>query len=48
MSVKGTFRPIILVGSGIDILIGREVLVPSASVTTSLVTASNTYKHMFI
>jgi hypothetical protein len=48
MSVRGIFRPIILVGSGIDMPIGRGVLVLLASVTTSLVTASNTYKHMFI
>jgi hypothetical protein len=48
MSVRGIFRPIILVGSGIDMPMGRGVLVLLASVTTSLVTASNTYKHMFI
>jgi hypothetical protein len=48
MSIRGIFRPVILVGSGIDIPIGRGVLVPLASVATSLVTASNAYKHMFI
>jgi hypothetical protein len=48
MSVGGTFRPVILVGSGIDMPIGRGVLVPLASVAASLVTASNTYKYMFI
>jgi hypothetical protein len=48
MSIRGIFRPVILVGSGIDIAIGRGVLVPLASVATSLVTASNAYKHMFI
>jgi hypothetical protein len=40
ISVRGIFRPIMPVG--------REVLVPPASVTASLVTASNAYKHMFI
>jgi hypothetical protein len=48
MSIRGTFKPIILVGSGVDMPIGRGVLVPLASVTTSLVTASNTYKYIFI
>jgi hypothetical protein len=48
MSVRGIFRPVILVGSGVDIPVGRGVLVPSASVTTSLVIASNAYKHIFI
>jgi hypothetical protein len=48
MSIRGIFRPIILVGSGVNIPIDRGVLVPSASVTTSLVTASNAYKHTFI
>jgi hypothetical protein len=48
MSIRGTFRPIIPVVSGVDIPVGRGVLVPSASVTTSLVTASNTYKYIFI
>jgi hypothetical protein len=48
MFVRGIFRPIILVGSGVDMLIGRGVLVPLTSVTTSLVMASNAYKHMFI
>jgi hypothetical protein len=47
-SIRGTFRLITLVGSGIDILIGRGVLVPLASVTTSLVIANNIYKHIFI
>ena len=48
MSVRGIFRPVILVGSGIDVPMGRKVLVPPASITTSLVTASNTYKRTFI
>jgi hypothetical protein len=48
MSIRGIFRPIMLVGSGVDMPIGRGVLVPLASVTTSLVTASNTCKRMFI
>ena len=48
MSIRGIFRPITLVGSGVDMPISRGVLVPLASVTTSLVIASNAYKHMFI
>jgi hypothetical protein len=48
MSVRGIFRPIMLVGSSVDMPMGRGVLVPLASITTSLVTASNTYKHTFI
>ena len=48
MSVKGTFRPVILVGSSIDVLIDREVLVSPASIVTSLVTVSNAYKRTFI
>ena len=48
MSVGGIFRPVMPVGSGIDVPVGRGVLVPLASVATSLVTASNAYKHMFI
>ena len=47
-SIRGIFRPITLVGSGVDVPIGRGVLVPSASVATSLITANNIYKHMFI
>jgi len=48
ISVRGIFRPVILVGSSVDILIDRGVLVPPASVTASLVTASNIYKRTFI
>jgi hypothetical protein len=48
MSVGGTFRPVMPVGSGINVPVGRGVLVPLASVAASLVTASNTYKHTFI
>jgi hypothetical protein len=48
MFIRGTFRPVILVGSGVDMPMGRGVLVPLASITTLLVTASNTYKHIFI
>ena len=47
-SIRGTFRPIILVGSGIDMPINRGVLVPLASITTLLVIANNVYKHIFI
>ena len=48
MSVRGIFRPVMLVGSSIDVLMGRGVLVPPANITTSLVTASNAYKRTFI
>jgi hypothetical protein len=48
MSIRGIFRLVMPVGSGIDVPVGRGVLVPPASVTASLVTASNAYKHMFI
>jgi hypothetical protein len=47
-SIRGIFRPIILVGSGIDIPIGRGVLVPLASITVLLVIANNVYKRIFI
>jgi hypothetical protein len=47
-SIRGTFRPIMLVGSGIDVPIGRGVLVPPASVAASLVIANNVYKRVFI
>jgi hypothetical protein len=47
-SIRGTFRPITLIGSSINVPIGRGVLAPLASVATSLVTANNICKHMFI
>jgi hypothetical protein len=47
-SIRGIFRPIILVGSGIDIPINRGVLVPLASITALLVIANNVYKRIFI
>jgi hypothetical protein len=47
-SIRGIFRPITLVGSSVDVLIGRGVLVPLASITILLVMASNVYKYMFI
>jgi hypothetical protein len=47
-SIRGIFRPIILVGSSINVPVGRGVLVSLASVTASLVTANNVYKRMFI
>ena len=46
--IGGIFRPITPVGSGVDVSIGREVLVPLASVAASLVTANNVCKRMFI
>jgi hypothetical protein len=47
-SIRGIFRPVTLVGSGVDVPIDRGVLVPLASIAASLVTANNIYKHMFI
>jgi hypothetical protein len=47
-SIRGIFRLVTLVGSGIDVPIGRGVLVPLASVTASLITANNVYKRIFI
>jgi hypothetical protein len=47
-SIRGIFRPVTLVGSGIDVPIGRGVLVPPASITASLITANNVYKYIFI
>jgi hypothetical protein len=47
-SIRGIFRPIILVGSGVDMPVGRGVLVPLVSITALLVTANNVYKHIFI
>jgi hypothetical protein len=48
MSIRGIFKPIILVGSSIDMFIGRGVLVPLANIAALLVIASNTYKYTFI
>jgi hypothetical protein len=47
-SIRGIFRPIILIGSGIDVPISKGVLVPLASIIILLVIANNIYKHMFI
>ena len=47
-SIRGTFRPITLVGSNIDVPISRGVLVPLASIAALLVIANNVYKYIFI
>ena len=47
-SIRGIFRPVTLVGSGIDVPIGRGVLVPLANITTLLITVNNICKYMFI
>ena len=47
-SIRGIFRPITLVGSSIDVPIGRGVLVPLASVAVLLITVNNVYKYIFI
>jgi hypothetical protein len=47
-SIRGTFRPVTLIGNSINIPIGRGVLAPLASVTILLVIANNIYKRIFI
>jgi hypothetical protein len=47
-SIRGIFRPVTPISSGVDILIGRGVLAPLANITALLVTANNVYKHIFI
>jgi hypothetical protein len=47
-SIKGIFKPVTLISSGVDMPIGRGVLVPLTNITTLLVTANNVYKHIFI
>jgi hypothetical protein len=46
--IRGIFRPVTPVGSGVDVPIGRGVLVPLASVAASLVIANNICKRIFI
>jgi hypothetical protein len=46
--IRGTFRPITLVGSGIDVPVDKGVLVPLANITTLLIIANNVYKYIFI
>jgi hypothetical protein len=48
MSVKSIFRPVILISNSVNVFINRRVLVPPASVTTSLITVNNIYKRIFI
>jgi hypothetical protein len=47
-SIRGIFRLITPVGSGVDMPVGRGVLVPLASIAMSLVTANSVYKCIFI
>ena len=47
-SIRGTFKPIILVGSGIDMPVGRRVLVPLTSIIILLIIVNNIYKYIFI
>jgi hypothetical protein len=47
-SIRGIFRLITPVGSGVDMPVGRGVLVPLASIAVLLVIANNVYKRMFI
>jgi hypothetical protein len=46
--IRGTFRPITLVGSGVNMPIGRGVLVPLANIAVLLVIVNNVYKYIFI
>jgi hypothetical protein len=47
-SIRGTFRFITLVGSGVDMPIGRGVLAPLTSIAALLVIVNNVYKRIFI
>jgi hypothetical protein len=47
-SIRGTFRPVTLVNSGIDMPISKGVLIPLASIAVLLVIANNVYKRIFI
>jgi hypothetical protein len=47
-SIRGIFKLVTLVGSGVDMPINRGVLVPLANVIASLVIANNVYKRIFI
>ena len=47
-SIRGIFRLITLVGSSVDVPIGRGVLVPLASIIILLIMANNIYKRIFI
>jgi hypothetical protein len=47
-SIRGIFKPVTPVGSGVDVPIGRGVLVPLANITASLVMANSVYKRIFI
>jgi hypothetical protein len=46
--IRGIFRPVTLVGSGVDVPIGRGVLVPLTSIAILLVIANNVCKCIFI
>ena len=46
--IRGTFRLITLVDSGVNMPIDRGVLVPLASVAALLVMANNVCKYIFI
>ena len=48
MSVKSTFRPVILINNSVNMLINRGVLVPPVNIAASLITANNIYKRIFI
>jgi hypothetical protein len=48
MSIKGTFKPIILVNNSINILISKGILVPLANIIILLIIINNIYKYMFI
>ena len=47
-SIRGTFRPVTLVGSSVNISIDRGVLVPLANIAILLVIVNNVYKYIFI
>jgi hypothetical protein len=48
LSIRGTFRPVTPMGSGVNMPVSKKVLVPPAKVATLLITASSVYKRAFI
>jgi hypothetical protein len=48
MSIKGTFKPIILVNNSINILISKGIFVPLVNIIILLIIINNIYKYMFI
>ena len=47
-SIRGIFRLITLIGSGINVPINKGVLIPLANIIILLVITNNIYKYIFI